>query len=126
MARECFENCPNLKSDIFSFGLMLCELLTGNPPFHPDLDKVSVMKEVLVDGFRPDIPDWIAPNVKTIIVDCLNDNPEERPSFTDILWQLKEIGFQITDRVDSVKVEKFVKAVKDREQILGIKIDDFE
>jgi hypothetical protein len=25
-----------------------------------------------------------------------------------------------------VKVEKFVKAVKDREQILGIKIDDFE
>jgi serine/threonine protein kinase len=109
-----------------NFGLLLCELLTGNPPFPPDLDKITVMKRIAVDGLRPDLPDWIAPNVKTIILDCLKDNPEDRPSFTDILWHLNEIGFQITDGVDPVKVEKFVKAVKDREKMMGIEIDDFD
>jgi hypothetical protein len=85
-----------------------------------------VIKKLCVGDFHPDIPDWIAPNVKTIILDCLKKDPEERPSFTDILWQLKEIGFQITDGVDSAKVSEFVTAVKDRERILGIEIDDFE
>jgi NIMA (never in mitosis gene a)-related kinase len=126
IAPECFENCPNLRSDVFSFGLIVSELLTGTPPFPPDLEPSRVVKRIAVDTFSPNIPYWIAPNVKTIILDCLKKNPEERPSFMDILWQLNEIGFQMTDGVDSVKVGHFVKAVKCREKHLGIEIDDFE
>jgi serine/threonine protein kinase len=101
-------------------------LLTGNPPFPPDLPPLSVSKKLVIDGFHPDIPDWIGPNAKTIILDCLKQNPEERSSFTDILWQLKEIGFQITNGVDTIKVEKFVNAVTQREKSMGIEMDDPE
>jgi serine/threonine protein kinase len=85
-----------------------------------------VSKKIVIDGFRQDIPDWIAPNVRKIILACLERNPENRPSFTEILWQLKEIEFQITNGVDSNKVAQFVKAVKQVETRLGIEIDDFE
>jgi serine/threonine protein kinase len=85
IAPECFYNSPNLKSDVFSFGLILYELFTGNPPFPPDLPGLSVCKKLVLDGFRPDIPGWIAPNVKKIILDCLKQDPDERPSFTENL-----------------------------------------
>jgi serine/threonine protein kinase len=126
IATECFNDLPNLKSDVFSFGLIFYELLTGNPPFPPDSEPFRVRKRISVNGLCPDIPDWITPNVKTIILDCLNQDPEERPSFNDILWYLNKIGFQITDGVDSVKVGRFVKAVKHREKLLGIEIDNIE
>jgi serine/threonine protein kinase len=126
IAPECFNDSPNLKSDVFSFGLIFYELITGSPPFPPDSEPFRVAKRIGVNGFCPNIPDWIIPNVKTLIIDCLKKNPEERPSFTDILWQLNEIGFQITEGVDSVKVAHFVKALKDREKFWAIEIDDFE
>jgi TPR repeat protein len=119
-APECFENSPNLKSDVFSFGLILCELLTGNPPFPPDSNPNFVMRRIAVDGFRPDIPDFIAPNVKSIIVDCLKQKPHKRPSFRQILSRLKTIEFKITSGVNSAKVQKFVTAVKQREKVLGL------
>jgi serine/threonine protein kinase len=125
-APECFQNSSNLKSDVFSFGLILCELLTGNPPFPPNSGPNPVMKRFVLHGFCPVIPDWIVPKVKEMILDCLNANPDERPSFTELLSQLNEIGFQITYKVNSVKVQKFVTAVKDREKQLGIEIDDIE
>jgi hypothetical protein len=56
----------------------------------------------------------------------LERKPEDRPSFTEILWQLKEIEFQITNGVDSDKIGKFVKVLKKGETQLGIEIDDFE
>jgi hypothetical protein len=123
---ECFQTFSDLASDVFSFGLILRELLTGNPPFPPDLAPLFVSKSIVIDGFRPDVPDWIAPNARKIILACLERTPEDRPSFTEILWQLKEIKFQITNGVDSKKVAKFVEAVKQRETQIGIEIDDFE
>jgi serine/threonine protein kinase len=62
-APESFKNSPDLKSEVFSFGLILCELLTEIPPFPPDWSRLRVVKRIAIDGFRPDIPGWIAPNV---------------------------------------------------------------
>jgi serine/threonine protein kinase len=36
-APECLENSPTLKSDVFSFGLILYELVVGKPGFSPDI-----------------------------------------------------------------------------------------
>jgi serine/threonine protein kinase len=109
-----------LKSDIFSFGLILYELLTGQPAFSPNLSQHDMMKRIVFDEARPDIPDSVAPNVKLLIEDCLEYEPDERPSFEMILFRLDKIGFQITRGVNSRKVRQFVTTVKNRERELGI------
>jgi serine/threonine protein kinase len=119
-APECFDNQPTLKSDVFSFGLILYELLTGQPVFSSELQQCIVMKRLICDEAHPDIPDSVAPNAKLLIEDCLKYKPDKRPSFDAILFRLDEIGFQITRGVNSRKVRQFMTAVNDRERELGI------
>jgi serine/threonine protein kinase len=121
-APECFNGEPTLKSDVFSFGLILYELLTGQPVFSPHLEHPTVMRMILSDRARPDIPDSITPEVKLLIEDCLKYKPYKRPSFETILSRLDKIGFQITDGVNSRKVRQFVTAVNNREKELGIEV----
>jgi hypothetical protein len=42
------------------------------------------IKELAVKGFRPGIPGWIVPNARKVILDCLEQQLEKRPSFTEI------------------------------------------
>jgi serine/threonine protein kinase len=119
-APECFHNELTLKSDVFSFGLIVYELLAGQPFFSPKLEYIQVMKMIVIDGVRPYIPDSVTPEVKLLIEDCLNPKPRKRPSFETILFRLDKIGFQITSGVNSRKVRRFVTAVKDREKELRI------
>jgi serine/threonine-protein kinase CTR1 len=121
-APECLCNDPTFESDVFSCGLILYELLTGQRVFASDLGQEHVMRMIVLNGARPDIPDSIAPNVKHLIEDCLKYKPEKRPSFETIFYRLDKIGFQITVGVNSRKVRRFVTAVQDREKELRIDV----
>jgi serine/threonine protein kinase len=123
-APECFENAPTLKSDVFSFGLILCELLSGKPGFRPNLNPLELMKQIIVDRRRPLIPDFLCDDVRLLILRCWAPDPDERPSFVEILTELDDIDFRITPGVNSEKVRRFVNAVRAREKDLGIDIDD--
>jgi LIM domain kinase 1 len=125
-APECFENSPTLESDVFSFGVILCELLSGEPGFSRALSRAQMMKRIIVDKARPSIPDFVCEDMRELILDCLAAEPNERPSFLDILFRLERMDFRITGGVNSDKVRRFVNAVKLREKNLGIEIDDFE
>jgi serine/threonine protein kinase len=125
-APESFDNCLTLKSDVFSFGLILFELLTGTPAFSPDIPPQAMMMGMVIDKVRPDLPEFIFPEVRELICDCLEEQPSDRPSFAFILWRLNKMDFRITAGVRPEKVREFVSAVKRREVLLGIEMDDFD
>jgi hypothetical protein len=124
-APESINNHPTLKSDVFSFGLILFEVLTGQPAFSPWTPPQALMKGMLFYGERPEIPEFISPGVRDLMRDCWDERVRRRPSFAEILAILEGMDFQITAGVRGEKVRQFVNAVKQREQQLGIDIDDW-
>ena len=68
------------RSDIFSFGVLLYEMLAGRPP----VGRFRELHEV-----RDDTP----PQLSRIVVRCLHEDPAERyPSFTELLADLQKLA----------------------------------
>jgi serine/threonine protein kinase len=125
-APESFKNSPTLESDVFSFGVILCELVSKQPGFSRNLSHHELMKRIIFNEARPTIPDSVCADVSQLIQDCFEPNPARRPSFIEILSRLDKLDFRITSGVKSEKVRQFVTIVKSREKDLGIEIEDID
>jgi serine/threonine-protein kinase len=76
------------RSDIFSFGVVLFELLTGRVPFHDRQEAVILYdivhtKEPPLSQFRQDVPEGL----QTIVTRALEKEPDERYQSVDELLQ---------------------------------------
>jgi serine/threonine protein kinase len=80
------------RSDIFSFGVILYEMLAGRPAFRRD-SAVETMNAVLKEEV-PDIPpDAMAPGLDRIVRRCLEKNPAERfHSARDLAFALETLS----------------------------------
>ena len=75
------------RSDIFSLGIVLFEMLTGSVPFHAR-SSVETMNSILVDE-PPDLP-GIPDAVETIVRRCLEKDPAQRfASAKDLAFALE-------------------------------------
>jgi serine/threonine protein kinase len=111
VAPECYDNEYGWESDVFSFGLILYELVVGSPAFSKNLSQITVVKLLVVDNVRPDIPESVLPSTKSLICKCWKRNPCHRPSFKQILDWLTAIKFKLTPNVNSSKLSRFVKTI---------------
>jgi serine/threonine protein kinase len=80
------------KVDVWAFGMILYELVTNTIPYQ-DLDtEESVKNEVCVQKKTPPIPEGIEvhPTLLDLMKKCWNWDPEQRPSFTEIVQTLEK------------------------------------
>uniref|UniRef100_M8BPB0 Serine/threonine-protein kinase CTR1 n=1 Tax=Aegilops tauschii TaxID=37682 RepID=M8BPB0_AEGTA len=94
MAPEVLRSEPsNEKSDVYSYGVVLWELVTQKIPW----DTLNQMQIIAAVGFmdrRLEIPSNTDPRWASIIKSCWNSDPQRRPSFQELLDRLQELQKQ--------------------------------
>ena len=90
MGPERFEGQTSNASDIWSLGATAVELLTGTPPYGDHGGLLQAQGEPL-----PELPATLQPEVRSIILSCLESNPARRITASEIRQRIelyKETG----------------------------------
>ncbi|KAL6515432.1 hypothetical protein OROHE_018466 [Orobanche hederae] len=90
MAPEVINHQPyDQKADIFSFAIVLWELLTAKVPY----DTMTPLQAALGvrQGLRPELPRNAHPTLLILMQRCWAAGPSDRPSFSDIRIELEEL-----------------------------------
>ncbi|XP_073013336.1 integrin-linked protein kinase 1-like [Typha latifolia] len=79
--------------DVFSFGLILYEMIDGSPAFH-DKPPEDAAKMICLEGMRPPIKNKSKSYfsyLKELIEECWDPQPAVRPGFAEIIIRLNKI-----------------------------------
>ena len=75
------------QSDIYSYGVILWEIMTGKRPYEGVIEKEIL--DHIEQGRREEIPQTIPTVYAEIIRRCWSKNPNERPSLTEIIREIE-------------------------------------
>ncbi|HEY8559991.1 MAG TPA: serine/threonine-protein kinase [Pyrinomonadaceae bacterium] len=77
---QCLGNPVEARSDLYSLGALLYEMISGRPPFDDEVLSAVIIKHAMVEAprieeFAPDIP----PALASVVNRLLSKKPEDRP-----------------------------------------------
>ncbi|KAL2540737.1 Protein kinase superfamily protein with octicosapeptide/Phox/Bem1p domain [Abeliophyllum distichum] len=92
------------KVDVFSFGIALWEILTGEEPY-ANMHCGAIIGGIVKNTLRPTIPEKCDTEWRILMEQCWSATPEARPSFTEITNRLRSMSaaLQAKGNINSVK-----------------------
>ncbi|OHT03478.1 TKL family protein kinase [Tritrichomonas foetus] len=101
------------KIDVYSYGIMLWEMLTHETPYDTK-DPKTIINQVLANDIRPPLPDNMNSNLRDLIEACWDRLPERRPTFDQILKYF-ETGKIYYPKADVKSVISYIKKAMEDE-----------
>ncbi|KAK5600574.1 hypothetical protein CRENBAI_014807 [Crenichthys baileyi] len=84
-----YDNKFTIKSDVWSFGILLYEIITFGKMPYPTMTNMETV-QWLARGKRMDCPAGCPKALYPIMLNCWKDNERDRPTFETLQWQLEE------------------------------------
>ncbi|KAM9754586.1 hepatocyte growth factor receptor isoform 2-T2 [Menidia menidia] len=78
------------KSDVWSFGVLLWELMTRGAPPYSDVNSFDITV-FLLQGRRLLQPEFCPDSLYTVMIKCWHPKPQQRPSFAELVSQISSI-----------------------------------
>ncbi|XP_072242533.1 hepatocyte growth factor receptor isoform X2 [Leuresthes tenuis] len=78
------------KSDVWSFGVLLWELMTRGAPPYSDVNSFDITV-FLLQGRRLLQPEFCPNSLYTVMIECWHPKPERRPSFSELVSRISAI-----------------------------------
>ncbi|GAB2216172.1 hypothetical protein Droror1_Dr00023941 [Drosera rotundifolia] len=100
MAPELLNGTDSLvseKVDVFSFGIVMWELLTGDEPYR-ELHYGNIIGGIVNNTLRPAVPDGCDPDWRSLMERCWSAEPSERPSFPEIANELRSMATKLQQK----------------------------
>jgi len=79
----------SIKSDVWSFGILLVEIVTYGRIPYPGMTNAEVLQSV-DEGYRMPSPSGTPELLYQIMLDCWKQSPEDRPTFESLQWRLED------------------------------------
>ena len=91
----------NEKADVYSYGILLWEIMSGDVPFR-GLNQMQVAMGVVGNGIRPPIPNNCSPKIAKLIKSCWDQDPNKRPYMSQVVNVMStgEVVFPGTKMMD--------------------------
>lgn len=131
---ECLRGqAPTTASDVYSFGALLFEILTGKPPFDGSTVADALVGHLVGQPPEPSRiapPGWVSPDVDAFVLSLLSKDPDARPANAlAVLEQMQGVGrptvtdlrsFTITKEELDERIDRLMAAPHDEEAALSV------
>lgn len=116
MAPENFHQRYSSKSDVWSFGIVIYEIVAGKPPHDTYNDLFDLALKIRDQNLRPTIPEDCDQGLADIMEMCWRPNPADRPTFQELSVILKN---RMNSIEESEKIEKVVITDSEENYVQG-------
>ncbi|XP_038979185.1 mitogen-activated protein kinase kinase kinase 12-like [Phoenix dactylifera] len=79
------------KVDVFSFGIVMWEILTGEEPY-ANMHYGAIIGGIVNNTLRPPVPANCDPEWRRLMEQCWAPDPVQRPAFTQIAGRLRAMS----------------------------------